>query len=91
MHVLLGDVFREKHRWDESEAEYKKAVALDSSSRSARLSLAITLFSEMKIDEALSLDKALGSEGPQDPEANLLAGEILIQLNRFSDAEPDVR
>jgi tetratricopeptide (TPR) repeat protein len=88
MHVLLGDVFREKHRWDESEAEYRKAVALDSSSRSARLSLAITLFSEMKIDEALSLDKAILSEGPQDPEANLLAGEILIQLNRFSEAEP---
>ena len=88
MHVLLGDVFREKHRWDEAEAEYRKAVALDSSSRSARLSLAITLFSEMKIDEALSLDRAILSEGPQDPEANLLAGEILIQLNRFSEAEP---
>ena len=88
MHVLLGDVFREKHRWDEAEAEYRKAVALDSSSRSARLSLAITLFSEMKIDEALSLDRAILSEGPQDPEANLLAGEILIQLNRISEAEP---
>jgi len=88
MHVLLGDVFREKHRWDEAEAEYRKAVALDSSSRSARLSLAITLFSEMKIDEALSLDKAILSEASQDSEANLLAGEILVQLNRFSEAEP---
>jgi tetratricopeptide (TPR) repeat protein len=88
MHVLLGDVFREKQLWDEAEAEYRKAVALDASSRSARLSLAITLFSEMKIDEALSLDMAILSEGPQDPEANLLAGEILIQLNRFSEAEP---
>jgi tetratricopeptide (TPR) repeat protein len=88
MHVLLGDVFREKHRWDEAEAEYRRAVALDSSSRSARLSLAITLFSEMKIDEALTLDRAILSQGPQDTEANLLAGEILIQLNRFSEAEP---
>jgi tetratricopeptide (TPR) repeat protein len=88
MHVLLGDVFREKHRWDEAEAEYRKAVALDSSSRSARLSLAITLFSEMKIDEALSLDKALLSEASEDPEANLLAAEILIQRNRFTEAEP---
>src|SRR5579863_5996454 len=43
MHVLLGDVFRQQHHWDEAEAEYRKAIVLDPKSHSARLSLAITL------------------------------------------------
>ena len=87
MHALLGDVFREKRRWDEAEAEYRKAVALDPRSRSARLSLAITLFSELKTDEAFNLDESVLAENAADPEANLLAGEILVQRNQFPEAE----
>ena len=88
MHVLLGDVFREKRRLEEAEAEYRKAVALDPKGRSARLSLAITLFSQLKNDEAFNLDESILVESPADPEANLLAAEILVQRNQFSAAEP---
>jgi tetratricopeptide (TPR) repeat protein len=88
MHVLLGNVFREKRRWDEAETEYRKALALDPKSRSARLSLAITLFSEMKNEEAFALDESLLTEDPANAEANLLAGEILVQRNQFDQAEP---
>jgi tetratricopeptide (TPR) repeat protein len=88
MHSLLGDVFREKRRWDEAEAEYRKAVALDPNSRNPRLSLAITLFTELKTDEAFRLDESLLIENASDPEANLLAGEILVQRNQFPEAEP---
>jgi tetratricopeptide (TPR) repeat protein len=88
MHVLLGDVFRQQHHWDEAEAEYRKAIALEPKSHSARLGLVITLFTELKNDEALSLDESLLSENSLDPEANLLAGEILVQRNQFRKAEP---
>jgi len=88
MHVLLGDVFRQKRRWEEAEAEYRRAVALDPKSRSARLSLAITLYSELKNDEAFAITESLLSEDPVNPEANLLAGEILVQRNQFAQAEP---
>ncbi len=88
MHVLLGDVFRQQHHWDEAEAEYRKAIVLEPTSHTARLSLAITLFTELKNDEALSLDESLLSENSADPEANLLAGEILVQRNRFRESEP---
>ena len=88
MRVLIGDVFRQKRRWSEAEAEYRKAVALDPKSRSARLSLAIDLFTELKTDEAFDLDKSLLEEEPDDPEANLLAGEILVQQHRYEQAEP---
>ncbi len=88
MHVLLGDVFRQKRSWDEAEAEYRKAVALDPKSHSARLSLAIVLFTELKNEEAFDIDRGLLVEDSTDPEANLLAGEINVQLNRFAEAEP---
>jgi tetratricopeptide (TPR) repeat protein len=88
MHVLLGDVFRQKRRWDDAEAEYRKAIALDPKSHAARLSLAIVLFIKLKNDDAFDLDRSLLAEDPSDPEANLLAGEILVQWNLFSEAEP---
>lgn len=88
MHALLGDVFRQKHRWDEAETEFRKAVALDPKRRNARLSLAITLFSELKTAEAFSLDESLLAEDATDSEANLLAAEILVQSNQFPQAEP---
>jgi tetratricopeptide (TPR) repeat protein len=88
MHVLLGDIFRQKRRWDDAEAEYRKAVALDPKSHAARLSLAIVLFSKLKTDEAFDIDHSLLAEDADDPEANLLAGEIFVQRNLFVEAEP---
>ena len=88
MHVLLGDVFRQKRRWEDAEEQYTKAVSLDPKSHSARLSLAITLFTELKTDEALNIDRSLLAEEPNDPEANLLAAEALVQKNLYSEAEP---
>ena len=88
MHGLLGDVFREQRRWDDAEAEYRKAVALDPKSHNARLGLAITLFTELKTDEALTIDESLLAEDAANSGANLLAGEIFVQRNQFSEAEP---
>jgi tetratricopeptide (TPR) repeat protein len=88
MRVLLGDIFRQKRRWDDAETEYRKAVALDPKSRAARLSLAIVLFSELKNNEAFDIDRSLLAKDAKDPEANLLAGEILVQQNLYADAEP---
>ncbi len=87
MHVLLGDTFRQKRHWDEAESEYRKAVALDPTSHAARLSLAIVLFTELKNDEAFNIDRSLLADDPNDSEANLLAGEILVQRNTYAEAE----
>jgi len=87
MHVLLGDTFRQERQWDEAEREYRKAIAIDPKSHAARLSLAIVLFTELKDDEAFDIDRSLLEENPTDPEANLLAGEILVQRNLFAEAE----
>jgi tetratricopeptide (TPR) repeat protein len=88
MHVLIGDVFRQKRHWSEAEAEYRKAIDIDPKSRAARLSFAIVLFTEQKTDEASAIDKSLLEEVPDDPEANLLAADILVQKHEFQQAEP---
>jgi tetratricopeptide (TPR) repeat protein len=87
MHVLLGDTFRQVRNWGDAESEYRKAVALDPKSHSARLSLAIDLFTELKTDEAFEIDHSLLAEDANDPEGNLLAGEILVQRNFYAEAE----
>jgi tetratricopeptide (TPR) repeat protein len=87
MHVLLGDVYRQNRRWADAESEYSKALALEPDNRSGRLGLAISLFADGKRDVALAADQLLLQTNPNDPHANLLAGEIFIQLNQYSDAE----
>ena len=88
MHALLGDILRQQRRWYDAETEYRKAVALAPASHAARLGLAIVLFSELKYDEAFSIDQRLLAEDPNDAAANLLAGEILVQQNIYAEAEP---
>jgi tetratricopeptide (TPR) repeat protein len=88
LHVLTGNSFRQQRRWSDAEAEYRKAVTLDPRSRVARLSLAIALFTELKNDEALSINNSVLTDSKEDPEANLLASEILVQEHKFHDAEP---
>ena len=88
MHILLGDVYRQKRKWDASEKEYKRALTLEPKSQSARLGLAISLFADGKNDEAYAEDKTLLENNPEDPEVNMLAGEILVQRNLYAEAEP---
>jgi tetratricopeptide (TPR) repeat protein len=87
LHVLLGDIYRQKQRWDAAENEYRRALALDPHNQSAALGLAMALFSDGKNDEALATDKELLTETPDQSEGNLLAGEILVRSHHFGDAE----
>jgi tetratricopeptide (TPR) repeat protein len=87
IHVLLGDLYRQKEQWQDAEQEYDKALALAPQDPSARLGLAMALFANGRSEEALAVDKRLLIETPDDPEENLLAGEILVQTSLFADAE----
>jgi len=87
MHVLLGDVYRQKRRWEDAESEYRKALVLEPEDRSGRLGLAIALFEGGNSQDAFAADKELLQKNPDDPEANLLAGEILVQQHQYAGAE----
>ncbi len=87
LHVLLGDIYRQKELWGDAENEYRKALTLEPHNETANLGLAMSLFAEGKSDEALAIDKALLAEAPDNEGENLLAGEILVRSGNFADAE----
>lgn len=87
MHVLLGDVYRQKRKWEDAESEYRKALALEPGNHSGRLGLAIALFQDGKSEDALTANNELLQKVPDDPGANLLAAEIMVQRHEFAGAE----
>lgn len=91
LHVLLGDIYRQKERWEDAEREYRKALDLEPQSQTAGLGLAMALFGAGKSDEALEVDEALLQKSSDQPEENLLAGEILVRGGRFTEAESHLR
>jgi len=88
MHVLRGDIYRQKRKWKDAESEYHKALALDPGSRAGRIGLAISLFEDGNSRDAFAANSDILQRNPEDPEANLLAGEILVQQHEYVDAEP---
>lgn len=87
IHILLGDLYRQKERWEEAVQEYQKALALAPQDLGARLGLAMAFFASGRSLDALAVDQSLLKETPDDPEENLLAGEILVRINRLVEAE----
>jgi tetratricopeptide (TPR) repeat protein len=87
LHILLGDIYRQRDRWDDAESEYQKALAVDPHNEGANLGLGLALFASGKKDEALAIDRTLLTQSPDHPEANLLAGEILVRDGHYTDAE----
>jgi tetratricopeptide (TPR) repeat protein len=88
VHVLLGDAYREKKRYEEARVEYGIAIQLDPKSFPAHLGLAIASFNEFKFQQALpELQKALEIL-PEDPEANFITGHILVNQHQYEEALP---
>lgn len=87
LHILLGDIYRQKQQWTDAENEYRKALALDPHNHNSSLGLAMALFADGRSDESLAIDKALLMEASDRPEENLLAGEIMVRNGHFSEAE----
>ncbi len=91
VHVVIGDTYRQRQRYEEAEVEYKKALVLIPNEPGALLGLAADYFMENKFDDALSTDALALKGGPDDPKANLLAAEILVSRRAFEEAEPHLR
>jgi len=87
MHVLLGDIYRQKRKWGEAESEYRKALAIEPENRIGKLGLAIALFQDGNSGEAFAVVSELLQKDSDDPQANLLAAEIMIFRHEYADAE----
>lgn len=88
MHVMLGDVYRDKKKYDEAEAEYLKAIELEPRDVPAHFGLAATFYRAFLYDKALpELETVLRVE-PQNPQANFMTADILAYQRKFAQAEP---
>jgi tetratricopeptide (TPR) repeat protein len=88
LHVLLGDMFRQRKHYPESEQEYRKALVIEPENPGALFGLSLALLADSQLDEALGLAAGALKKNPNDPEFNAVMGEILCQRREFPAAEP---
>jgi tetratricopeptide (TPR) repeat protein len=88
LHILLGDVYRERWQYKEAEQEYRRALTLLPCDAGALLGLTLTLIANSDLDEAQKLTEEALTTSPDDPETNSVMGEILCSRQDFSGAEP---
>ena len=88
VHVLLGDVYRDRQNFEAAEAEYRKALELKPRDVAAHMGLAATFHRAFRLDEALPEVKTVLELAPQDPEANYMMADILVYRREFAQAEP---
>jgi tetratricopeptide (TPR) repeat protein len=87
-HVLLGDIYRQRQRFDDAQAQYKLALEISPADHAALLGLAYACFGKADIDGAIDAANSALVSNPADPELNLLLGDALIARHDFAGAEP---
>lgn len=91
LHVLLGDIYRQRKYYPDAEQEYQKALAIRPDNSGALFGLCLALLGDSQIDEALRLAEGALKRNPDDPEFNAVMGEVLSVKHDFSGAEPYLR
>ena len=88
LHVLLGDIARERKQYADAKSEYQRALAIRPEDSGAVFGLSLSMLGDSDTDGALRVAKAALQKSPDDPELNAVMGEILSAQYQFSDAEP---
>jgi tetratricopeptide (TPR) repeat protein len=87
-HILLGDIYRQRERYDDAQGEYAKALDISPNDPAALLGLAFAYFAGANVAKTIDTAQKALLQSPDDPEVNLLMGEALISQHKFPDAEP---
>jgi tetratricopeptide (TPR) repeat protein len=87
-HILLGDIYRQRERYDDAQKEYAKGLALSPNDLAALLGLASAYYGNANVAKTIEIAHQALQLSPDDPEINLLMGEALSSQHRFTDAEP---
>lgn len=87
-HVLLGDIYRQRERYDDAIAEYKKALTNAPNDAASLLGLASAELGDNNVIEAAKVAGAALAVAPDDPEINLVMAEALIDNHEYARAEP---
>ncbi|MGC2163478.1 MAG: tetratricopeptide repeat protein [Silvibacterium sp.] len=87
-HILLGDIYRQRERYDDAQKEYAKALTISPNDTAALLGLASAYYDNANVSKTIETAQEALLQSPDDPEINLLMGEALTSQHKFSDAEP---
>ena len=87
-HILLGDIYRQRERYDDAQKEYSKALDLSPNDPAALLGLATAYFDDANVAMTVEIAHKALAQSPDDPEINLLLGEALISQHNFPGSEP---
>ena len=87
-HVLLGDMYRQRQRYDDAQAQYKLALEISPVDHAALLGLAYAYYGTANLDATMATAKTALASNPTDPELNVLMGEALVSRHDFAAAEP---
>ena len=88
LHVLLGDLYRQRNFFPDAEQEYRKALALAPDDTGALFGLSLALLGDNQLDQAFEVAQAALKRNPDDPELNAVMGEILCGRDESEAAEP---
>ena len=72
--------------FDESDAAYRDALAVNPGSSRARFGLARALATRSRLDEALNEALSASAASPRDPEIHYVVGDIYERLHKFDEA-----
>lgn len=86
-HLLLGDMYRQRQRYGQAESEYKTASMLAPEDPAPLFGLASAYFHDSNLDNALKAARRALEIIPNDPDLNLLVGEILVSRREWIQAE----
>jgi tetratricopeptide (TPR) repeat protein len=87
LHVLLGDIYRQRKSFPDAEQEYQRALTLKPEDTGALFGLSLALLADGQTDEALRQAQAALEKNSDDPELNAVMGEILCARSDFAEAE----
>ena len=87
LHVLLGEIYRERKLFSDAEQEYRKALALQPEDTGALFGLSLALLGDDQVSEAFRVAQAALKNNAEDPELNAVMGEVLYARHDFAGAE----
>ena len=86
-HLLLGDMDRQRHRYDDAISEYKLALDEAPNDPAALQGLTSAYLLDGKIEDTVKTATAALSLEPNNPELSLLLGEALVAQHKYQEAE----
>jgi tetratricopeptide (TPR) repeat protein len=87
-HILLGDMYRQRLRYDDAEREYAKALEIVPDDTAALLGLASAYYADGNYDKTIEVAQKALLGSPNDPEINLVMGEAMLSRHKAAEAEP---